>query len=146
VRAHPGEFDVLMVDGYDFTGLPGALSSRRFYEDACSSLRPSGVIVANLHVSNPEFPLLVQKINGSFNSVALVVKERDEGNSIVFARKDCPLTSGPIESVARLGSLDDEQWTLLQAAFARIRSARSRLSRVSLDSSSARLGAGLQRS
>lgn len=122
VREHTTEFDVLLVDGYDYGGLPGPLSSKRFYGDARSSLRPAGVLVANIHVGNPEFPLLVQRIGASFSCPALAVKGRDEGNAIVFSRKDCAL-SCPLESVARPESLDDEQWKLLRAAFVRIRSA-----------------------
>ena len=140
VRAHPAEFDILMVDGYDHSGLPGALSSRRFYDDACSSLRPSGVIVANLHLGNPECPLLVQRIGRTFGGSALAVKERDNGNTIVFARKDCPLSCS-LESFARPGSLDDEQWKSLRAAFARIRST-AKLSRIPVSGSQLSPGAG----
>jgi len=123
VQAHEGAFDVLLVDGYDYDGLPNALSSKRFYDDAFDCLRPSGVMVANIHLGNPEFPLLIRRIGRSFNGAALVVNERDRGNAIAFARKDCALSSCELEEVGRPATLDDPQWKLLKAAFARIRAA-----------------------
>ena len=125
VRAHKDAFDVLLVDGYDYDGLPNALSSKQFYDDAFACLRPSGVVVANIHLGNPEFPLIVDRIGLSFNSAALQVTERDKGNAIVFARRDCAL-SRAFEAVVRPGSLDNSQWRLMQAAFARVRTAMSK--------------------
>jgi spermidine synthase len=123
VQAHEGTFDVLLVDGYDYDGLPDVLSSKRFYDDAFDCLRPSGVMVANIHLGNPEFPLLVARISRSFNGSALVVNERDRGNAIAFARKDCVLSSCELEKVVRPTALAAAQWKLLEAAFARIRAA-----------------------
>jgi len=123
VRAHENAFDVLLVDGYDYDGLPGELSSRQFYDDVFDCLRPSGVMAANIHMGNAEFPLFVTRIGRSFNGTALAVKEPDRGNAIVFARKDCVLTSCELEEVVRPGSLEIGQWKLLQAAFSRIRAA-----------------------
>jgi spermidine synthase len=123
VRAHEGTFDVLLVDGYDYDGLPGELSSKLFYDDAFDCLRPSGVLAANIHMGNPEFSLLVARIGRSFNGAALAVKEPDRGNAIVFARKDCVLTSRELEEVMRPRSLENNQWKLLQVAFGRIRAA-----------------------
>ncbi len=121
VRAHERAFDVLLVDGYDYDGLPGELSSKRFYDDAFDCLRPSGVMVANMHLGNPDFPLLVTRVGRSFDGAALAVKERDRGNAIVFARRDCVLSSCEPEEVVRPKTLESPQWKLLQAAFARIR-------------------------
>lgn len=123
VQAHESVFDVLLVDGYDYDGLPDALGSKRFYDDAFDCLRPSGVMVANIHSCNPEFPLLVSRIGRSFNGAALVVNERDRSNAIAFARKDCVLASCDLEAVVRPTALSDPQWKFLEAAFARIRAA-----------------------
>jgi len=123
VRAHEGAFDVLLVDGYDYDGLPGVLSSKRFYDDVFDCLRPSGVIAANIHLGNDEFPLLVARVGRSFNSRALAVKEHESGNAVVFARKDRALASCQVEDVVRPQTVELAQWTLLQAAFGRIRAA-----------------------
>ena len=123
VRAHESAFDVLLVDGYDCDGLPGVLSSKRFYDDVFDCLRPSGVMAANIHLGNEEFPLLLARVGRSFNDIALAVKELESGNAIVFARKDRSLTSHPVEDVVRPHTMDVAQWTLLQPAFGRIRAA-----------------------
>ena len=123
VRAHEGVFDVLLVDGYDYDGLPGELSSKRFYDDVSDCLRPSGVMAANIHLGNAEFPLLVARVGRSFNGAALAVKEHESGNAVVFARKDCVLTSSELEDVARPKTLEAAQWNLLQVSFDRIRAA-----------------------
>ena len=121
VRTHEAAFDILLVDGYDYDGLPDVLSSKRFYDDAFDGLRPSGVLVANIHLGNPELPLLLKRIGRSFNGAALPVKERDSSNAIVFARKGGILSSVELEQVIRPETLENPQWKLLQAAFARIR-------------------------
>lgn len=123
VRAHESAFDVLLVDGYDCDGLPGVLSSKRFYDDVFDCLRPSGVMAANIHLGNEEFPLLVARVGRSFNNIALAVKEVESGNAIVFARKDCLLASCHVEDVIRPQTMELAQWRLLQLAFGRIRAA-----------------------
>ena len=123
IRAHENAFDVLLVDGYDCDGLPGVLSSKRFYDDVFDCLRPSGVMAANIHMGNAEFALLLARIGRSFNGAALAVNEREDGNAIVFARKDGALTSRELEEVVRPETFETAQWTLLQPAFERIRAA-----------------------
>lgn len=123
VRAHEGVFDVLLVDGYDSDGLPGVLSSKRFYDDAFDCLRPSGVMAANIHLGNEEFPLLLARVGRSFHSAPLAVKEHESGNAIVFARKDCPWAPSLVEDFIRPDTMELAQWKLLQIAFGRIRTA-----------------------
>ena len=123
VRAHEGVFDVLLVDGYDCDGLPGALSSKRFYDDVFDCLRASGVMAANIHLENEEFSLLVARVGRSFNSKALAVSEHESGNAIVFARKDCSLVGCQDEDLVRPETVEIAQWKSLQVAFGRIRAA-----------------------
>lgn len=123
VRAHENAFDVLLLDGYDSDGLPGALSSKRFYDDVFDCLRPSGVMVANIHLGLEEFSLLVARVGRSFDSPALVVKERESGNAIVFARKDRPLVIDRIDGLDRPEAMATSEWMLLQPALDRIRAA-----------------------
>jgi spermidine synthase len=123
VREHQGAFDVLLVDGYDDEGLPGALRSRRFYDDVADCLRPSGVMAANIHLGSARSSLLVARVGRSFGGAALAVKERDSGNMVVFARKDSRLPSCELEDVMRPETLETAQWDLLQVSFDRIRAA-----------------------
>ena len=121
VRAHEAVFDVLLVDGYDYDGLPAELCSKRFYDDAFDCLRPGGVMAANIHLDIEGFALLLARVGRSFHDAPLAVNERDSGNAVVFARKDRPLVASPVEVVDRPESMDLAQWVLLQAAFDRIR-------------------------
>lgn len=123
VRAHEGLFDVLLVDGYDSDGLPGVLSSKRFYTDVFDCLRPGGVMAANIHLVHDEFTLLLTRVGRSFGGPPLAVNDQESGNAIVFARKDGPLAPLAAEHVARPESLDPAQWTPLLEAFERIRAA-----------------------
>jgi len=123
VRAHEGIFDVLLVDGYDYDGLPDVLSSKRFYDDVADCLRPSGVMAANIHMEIEQFSLLVARVGRSFDCSPLEVKVHECGNAIVFARKDCALASQAVEDVVLPQAMDVAQKKLLQAAFERIRSA-----------------------
>jgi hypothetical protein len=65
----------------------------------------------------------VARVGRSFNDIALAVKEIESGNAIVFARKDCALTSYPVEDVVRPRTMEIAQWKPLQVAFDRIRAA-----------------------
>jgi spermidine synthase len=123
VRAHENAFDVLLVDGYDSDGLPGALSSKRFYDDVFDCLRPRGVMAANIHLGNDEFALLVARIGRSFHGAPLAVKDSESGNAIVFARKDGALASDQLEDVTCPATMESAQWKLLQLSFDRIRAA-----------------------
>jgi len=123
VRAHENAFDVLLVDGYDSDGLPGVLSSKRFYDDVFDCLRARGVMAANIHLGNEEFALLVARVGRSFHGAPLAVKDSESGNAIVFARKDRALASNDVEDVACPATMESAQWKLLQQSFGRIRAA-----------------------
>jgi spermidine synthase len=123
VRAHEGIFDVLLVDGYDSDGLPGVLSSKRFYDDVFDCLRPCGVMAANIHMGNEEFALLLARVGRSFNGKALTVEDSECGNAVVFARRDRPLAACGSEDIMRPEIMEAAQWQSLQAAFGRVRAA-----------------------
>jgi len=123
VRAHDGAFDVLLVDGYDSDGLPGVLSSKRFYDDVFDCLRPSGVMAANVHLGHEAFALLVARVGRSFHAAPLTVPDRESGNAIVFARKDELLSPSRVDRLERPGSMEIAQWQQLQVAWGRIRTA-----------------------
>jgi hypothetical protein len=56
IRQHPGCADVLLLDGYDETGLPPPPGSARFYADCLRALLPGGVLVANLFSYDEHYP------------------------------------------------------------------------------------------
>ena len=49
LKTQPASLDLLLVDGYDTTGIPAALSTQRFYNDCRAALRTGGVAAFNLY-------------------------------------------------------------------------------------------------
>ena len=118
-------FDVLMVDAFGADGMPAALGSQRFYDDALDVLRPDGLLVVNLHAGDLHQPLYLERIRHAFGEGVLCVADRDGSNSVVFAargdrllRQRAPLRRPPV--------LAEAPWQELRAAFARISSALQR--------------------
>lgn len=123
VRNPPQPFDVLLVDGYDNKGLPKALGSQAFYQDCLSSLAPDGLLVVNLHADHRDYPQQVERIRHVFHDAFLLVEDKREGNSIVFAQKGNPLQMLSIGPMRRPPNFEEKVWKSFQGAFARILSA-----------------------
>ena len=121
VRAHVGVFDVLLVDGYDSDGLPGVLSSKRFYNDVVGCLRPGGVMAANIHLVDDLLSGLLARVGRSFGTRPVAVKDPESGNAIVFSRRDGPLVALRPEDVVRPGTVDAARWEPLSATFEQVR-------------------------
>jgi len=83
VRASPGRFDGLLVDGYDGAGLPARLGSQSFYDHCASALSANGVMVANLNLDTPRDAQQITRMRRSFGGQALVVEDAG-GNKIAF--------------------------------------------------------------
>jgi spermidine synthase len=88
-------FDVLMVDGFDTSGLPDALCSQQFYDDCFASLADNGIMVANLWSSNGLHGALASRIETSFAGRTVVVNADDSPNKIVLAFKNSELSLSP---------------------------------------------------
>lgn len=107
VRAQPGVFDLLLVDGYDPRGIPPALASQAFYDDCRASLRPHGFAAFNLFCDDAADHL--ERLRQSFGDALLVVEEPRMSNRVAFGwvgeadplgeLARFPLSGGP----ARLG-------------------------------------------
>ena len=123
VRFPPSRFDVLLVDGYDYDGLPQRLCSRRFYDHCFDLLAPGGVLAVNLHSAHPQFTEYVERIRRSFNGSTLTVNDDEGTNAIVFGNKGYAMASLRMGPLRRPSQLDDAAWTCLQGSFARILSA-----------------------
>ncbi len=116
-------FSVLLVDGYDSKGLPKALSSQRFYDDCYAALAPNGILVANLHADHRNYKQQIELIRHRFHDAVLLVEDKREGNSIVFAQQGNPLQSIAVGPLRRPPSFDEKTWKTFQGSFARIMSA-----------------------
>jgi spermidine synthase len=119
----PARFDVLLVDGFDYDGLPDGLCSQPFYDHCGETLAPGGLLVANLHRGHPQYAEQLERIRRSFAGAALAVSDNDGSNSIVFASKGQALLSTSRGPLRRPVGLSGEAWKSLQPAQARILSA-----------------------
>ena len=91
VRDASPEFDVLLVDGYDVSGQPQQLGTQLFYEHCHALLTDQGVMAVNLHGFHPDYDLLMDRINRSFEGSTAEVAANKDGNVIVFAGKNRPV-------------------------------------------------------
>ena len=99
-----GQFDALIVDGFDADGLPAQLSSQQFYDDCFASLADSGVMVANLWGGYPHYDDYLARIGNSFSGRVVIVDADDSVNKIVLATKnaDFPPSASAIRHQANL--------------------------------------------
>lgn len=85
----PGESpDVLMVDGFDVTGLPPQLCTVSFYDHCHAMLAEGGMMVANLWAGDRRYGLYASRIRDCFADRMVVVRAEEDSNRIVFAGKD----------------------------------------------------------
>jgi spermidine synthase len=120
VRQWDGEIDVLMIDGFDWEGMPDGLGAQRFYDDCHDALCPGGVMVVNLHLGDARYEVLVDRMRRSFQDAVLTVIDADKSNSIVFAGKGSVLAGYRPGIVRPPPGLDDAAATQLLGAFAQV--------------------------
>lgn len=121
-QAAPG-CDVLLVDGFDASGLPRALCSQRFYDDSADLLGRDGLMVANLHAGAADHPVWLERIRRSFGDAVLVAHDADHSNDIVFAFRSGRLPAARAGRPRCPAGLAPAAWPALRSAFARIASA-----------------------
>jgi spermidine synthase len=87
VRQPQAACDVLLLDGFDRQGMPDALCSQRFFDDAAAALDDGGLLVVNLHRADPRMDLTLGRLARSFDGdeALLCVDDGDGGNRVVFA-------------------------------------------------------------
>jgi spermidine synthase len=123
VRLRATRPDVLMVDGFDRSGMPARLCSQRFYDDCAEMLQPDGIMVVNLHFGQASYDKLLERIRRSFNDVVLIVDDGELSNSIVFARKGHGFDAVKPGAMRRPKDLEPAAADQLLGAFALIASA-----------------------
>lgn len=84
-----GAYDLLLVDGYDETGIPAALSTQTFYDACRDALAPGGAMAGNLYCDNAATHL--ERLRRAFGPRVLVVEEARMSNRVVFAWRDGPV-------------------------------------------------------
>ena len=84
LHERPGRYDLLLVDGYDETGIPAALSTQAFYDDCRACLAPRGALAINLYCAEPAAH--VTKLQLAFGEArVLVIDEPRQSNRVAFA-------------------------------------------------------------
>jgi spermidine synthase len=79
-----GRYDLLLVDGYDETGIPAALSSQAFYDDCRAALADGGALATNLYC--PDAAAHVERLQRAFGEPnVLVIEEPRQSNRVAFA-------------------------------------------------------------
>ncbi|WP_229210527.1 transferase spermidine synthase [Duganella sp. CF517] len=87
MRQLRGAVDVLLVDGFDATGLPPALGSAAFYADCRRALRPGGVMVANIFSYDPQYGPMLRRLRHAFQGRICWFRGIAGNNRILFAVK-----------------------------------------------------------
>jgi spermidine synthase len=94
IAAHPASADVLLVDGFDASGLPPTLGSARFYADCRHALRDGGVMAANIFSYDPGYRAMLERLRQAFGGRVCWFHRAAGNNHILFALK-APRQSGP---------------------------------------------------
>ncbi len=84
--------DVLLVDGFDASGLPNALSTQSFYDNCHARLSEQGILMVNLWTGNKYYPICLQRLQQSFNQQVYVLETSDLSNRVALAIKGEPPT------------------------------------------------------
>lgn len=81
-----GAYELLLVDGYDTSGIPAALSTQAFIDDCRDALGPDGVLATNLFTAGhvEHFARLQQ----AFGSRVLLLDEPRQSNRVAFAWRE----------------------------------------------------------
>jgi spermidine synthase len=93
------EVDVLMVDGFDESGLPSVLGSAKFYADCRRALRRNGVLVANVFSYDTRYPAMLHRLDLIFNQKVCWF-ERAAGNNRILFAVNVPFREEPGEALA----------------------------------------------
>lgn len=119
VRERAGRFDILLVDGYDESGIPSALSSQAFYDDCRAALVEGGVLAGNLYATDVQDH--VRKLRRSFGrDRVLVLEEARQSNRVVFAWTGDPFPEGRIDLPALASRIEPAAVRELGDVFARV--------------------------
>ncbi|MDQ3494227.1 MAG: fused MFS/spermidine synthase [Pseudomonadota bacterium] len=121
LQARPGRYDLLLVDGYDETGIPEALATQAFYDDCRAALAPGGVMACNLYCDNAGRH--VARLRKSFGGRVLLVEEAKMSNRVAFAWIGTRPPSRPQDVERALGALSAPARAQLAPVLERMRSA-----------------------
>lgn len=102
--ARTGAYDLLLLDAYDTSGIPAALSTPAFHRTCRDALAPGGVLAANLFCR--DHAVHVASLREAFDGRVLVVEETRQRNRVAFAWRDALPAGWAPDPDALLGALD----------------------------------------
>ncbi|MBS1197576.1 MAG: spermidine synthase [Proteobacteria bacterium] len=124
LRKNTGQFDCILVDGFDADARCGRLDSRDFYRDCYQRLAPEGIVVCNLLGRNKGFQASVDRLRAAFDERAIVFPSCDSGNAVAFACRT-PLTVSLEELRERAGQLKSSTGLDLRPTISRLQLTQS---------------------
>jgi len=80
--------DVILLDGFNASGLPSALSNQAFYDKCYTALRSQGVMAVNLLSSDMQMATYLRRIKRSCQGHLFRTVAWEAGNTIAFGVKD----------------------------------------------------------
>lgn len=114
-----GHYDLLLVDGYDETGIPAALSSQQFYDGCRAALADGGAMAINLYGAHAQRH--VDRLRKSFGRHnLLLLEEARQSNRVALAWVGTAAEEGQTMALSRAAQRD------LAPVFARVRAALRR--------------------
>lgn len=123
VQRAAGQFELLLVDGFDLSGTPPALCSQRFYDDCFEALKAPGLLVINMHSGHLDYALHLARLRQTFGDQCLRVGLETSGNCVVLASRGDLLSRPRSSLMRRPAGFDEAAWAGLLPAFGRVRSA-----------------------
>lgn len=104
------QFDVMLVDGFDLSGIPEQLSTLQFYDNCKSALTSNGVFVANLHRKHQLFDVYIDRMEEAFGVSMLQVTDPNSTNCIAFAGRKNLFPAGRQLGLRRPEQMDEAAW------------------------------------
>jgi spermidine synthase len=118
LETRPGRYDLLLVDGYDETGIPEALGTQAFYDACRAALAPGGAMACNLHCDDAGQH--IARLRKSFSGRVLLVEEARMSNRVAFAWVGAQLPSRPQDVERALDTLSTPARAQLAPVFERV--------------------------
>jgi spermidine synthase len=115
-----GAFELLLVDGYDTSGIPAALSTQAFVDACRDALAGDGVLATNLYC--PDHAEHFAQLQAAFGGNAVLLDEPQQSNRVGFAWREGAAT-GAVDVHAALALLDPVAREQLAPGFERLAAA-----------------------
>lgn len=116
VPAHPGESDVILLDGFDAGNQVESLATLDFYQACRRALKPGGVLVVNLWGRDASFTTYFSRLVAAFEGGVAWLPVMNKTNVVVFGLPtDALRRTWAAEELAQLA----RKWGLDFQAFAR---------------------------